>query len=125
MLEKRSLELDAPASRPSMYLKENRLPKKLKMPTAAGHTTIAHTPESEGLVGRAGGSGHIQSGSSGGASAGVHGQVCAVSVFIARFMIKSRCTVSTRLELVVQLSPRQLAKRSRRRSWCQEGGAPA
>ena len=76
MLEKRSLELDAPASRPSMYLKENRLPKKLKMPTAAGHTTIAHTPESEGLVGRAGGSGHIQSGSSGGASAGVHGQVC-------------------------------------------------
>ena len=79
VLEKRSLELDAPASRPSMYLKENRLPKKLKMPTAAGHTTIAHTPESEGLVGRAGGSGHIQSGSSGGASAGVHGQVCAVS----------------------------------------------
>ena len=76
VLEKRSLELDAPASRPSMYLKENRLPKKLKMPTAAGHTTIAHTPESEGLVGRAGGSGHIQSGSSGGSSAGVHGQVC-------------------------------------------------
>jgi len=75
VLEKRSLELDAPASRPSMYLKENRLPKKLKMPTAAGHTTIAHTPESEGLVGRAGGSGHIQSGSSGGSSAGVHGQV--------------------------------------------------
>ena len=78
VLEKRSLELDAPASRPSMYLKENRLPKKLKMPTAAGHTTIAHTPESEGLVGRAGGSGHVQSGSSGGASAGVHGQVCSL-----------------------------------------------
>ena len=76
VLEKRSLELDAPASRPSIYLKENRLPKKLKMPTAPGHTTIAHTPESEGLVGRAGGSGQIQSGSSGGASAGVHGQVC-------------------------------------------------
>merc|ERR1719327_2174969 len=28
VLEKRSLEFDAPASRPSMYLKENRLPKK-------------------------------------------------------------------------------------------------
>merc|ERR1719305_1759391 len=36
VLEKRSLELDAPASRPSMYMKENRLPKKLKVPTAAG-----------------------------------------------------------------------------------------
>merc|ERR1719400_1488368 len=75
VLEKRSLELDAPASRPSIYLKENRLPKKLKMPTAPGHTTIAHTPESEGLLGRAGGSGQIQSGSSGGGGGGVHGQV--------------------------------------------------
>ena len=75
VLEKRSLELDAPASRPSMYMKENRLPKKLKVPgTAAGHTTIAHTPGPEGLVGRAGGGGQLQSGASGGA--GVHGQVC-------------------------------------------------
>merc|ERR1719342_844166 len=42
ILEKRSLELDASASRPSNFLKENRLPKKLKVPgTAAGHTTIA------------------------------------------------------------------------------------
>jgi len=74
VLEKRSLELDAPASRPSMYMKENRLPKKLKVPgTAAGHTTIAHTPGPEGLVGRAGGGGQLQSGASGGA--GVHGQV--------------------------------------------------
>ena len=76
VLEKRSLELDAPASRPSMYMKENRLPKKLKVPgTAAGHTTIAHTPGPDGLVGRAGGSGtQLHSGASGGA--GVHGQVC-------------------------------------------------
>merc|ERR1719228_2332765 len=74
VLEKRSLELDAPTSRPSMYMKENRLPKKLKVPgTAAGHTTIAHTPGPEGLVGRAGGGGQLQSGASGGA--GVHGQV--------------------------------------------------
>merc|ERR1719228_1137756 len=74
VLEKRSLELDAPTSRPSMYMKENRLPKKLKVPgTAAGHTTIAHTPGPEGLVGRAGGGGQLHSGASGGA--GVHGQV--------------------------------------------------
>merc|ERR1719266_2892992 len=75
VLEKRSLELDAPASRPSMYMKENRLPKKLKVPTAAGHTIIAHTPGPEGLVGRSGGGGQLQSGASGGSSAGVHGQV--------------------------------------------------
>lgn len=31
VLEKRSLELDAPASRPSSFMKENRLPKKLKV----------------------------------------------------------------------------------------------
>merc|ERR1719228_272757 len=76
ILEKRSLELDASASRPSNFLKENRLPKKLKVPgTAAGHTTIAHTPGPEGLVGRAGGGGggQLHSGASGGA--GVHGQV--------------------------------------------------
>jgi hypothetical protein len=42
VLEKRSLELDAPTSRPSSYMKENRLPKKLKTPSQ--HTTIAHTP---------------------------------------------------------------------------------
>jgi len=41
ILEKRSLELDAPASRPSSFLKENRAPKKLKS-TQAHHTTIAH-----------------------------------------------------------------------------------
>ena len=85
-MEKRSLELDAPASRPSMYMKENRLPKKLKVPgTAAGHTTIAHTPGPEGLVGRAGGGGQLHSGASGGA--GVHGQVCVQLLFGCRLML--------------------------------------
>merc|ERR1719430_1113006 len=45
ILEKRSLELDAPASRPSSYMKENRVPKKLKV--QANHTTTAHTPGPE------------------------------------------------------------------------------
>merc|ERR1719228_815021 len=51
ILEKRSLELDAPASRPSSYMKENRVPKKLK--TQPHHTTIAHTTGQESrAVGR-------------------------------------------------------------------------
>ena len=37
ILEKRSLELDATASRPSNFLKENRPPKKLKAPS---HSTV-------------------------------------------------------------------------------------
>ncbi|XP_023332295.1 inhibitor of growth protein 3 isoform X2 [Eurytemora carolleeae] len=37
VLEKRSLELDAPSTRPSMFMKENRVPKRPK------HTTIAHS----------------------------------------------------------------------------------
>lgn len=45
ILEKRSLELDAPASRPSSYMKENRVPKKLKV--QPHHTTTAHTPGPE------------------------------------------------------------------------------
>ena len=82
VLEKRSLELDAPASRPSSFMKENRLPKKLKVTpahhtttplhlhhttstslpllqhdqqvTPAHHTTIAHTPQPDRPVGRPG-----------------------------------------------------------------------
>merc|ERR1719228_3057096 len=51
VLEKRSLELDAPASRPSSYMKENRVPKKLKV--QPHHTTIAHTTGQESrAVGR-------------------------------------------------------------------------
>merc|ERR1719369_612054 len=49
VLEKRSLELDAPASRPSSFLKENRVPKKLK--TQPHHTTIAHGGGMERVVG--------------------------------------------------------------------------
>lgn len=44
ILEKRSLELDAPSSnRPSMFMKENRLPKRPK------HSTMAHNPATGGL----------------------------------------------------------------------------
>merc|ERR1719232_914358 len=57
ILEKRSLELDAPASRPSSFLKENRAPKKMK--TQAHHTTIAHTGGMERVVGRLGGGGTL------------------------------------------------------------------
>jgi len=40
ILEKRSLELDAPSSsRPSMFMKENRIPKRTK------HSTMAHSTE--------------------------------------------------------------------------------
>ena len=75
-----------------MYMKENRLPKKLKVPgTAAGHTTIAHTPGPEGLVGRAGGGGQLHSGASGGA--GVHGQVCVLAQLCLQTHVMSRCTV--------------------------------
>lgn len=51
VLEKRSLELDAPASRPSSYMKENRVPKKLKA-TPVQHTTTIHTPGPERAAGR-------------------------------------------------------------------------
>jgi len=64
VLEKRSLELDAPASRPSSFMKENRLPKKLKV-TPAHHTTIAHAPQPERPAGRPG----IQPQAAGGGSA--------------------------------------------------------
>ena len=129
MLEKRSLELDAPASRPSMYMKENRLPKKLKVPTAAGHTTIAHTPGPDGLVGRSGGGGQLQSGASGGSSAGVHGQVGAgvvnFLVVDSLFFVFSRFIAWTRSERAVQQLPRQQVKPLPPHSWCLAGGAPA
>jgi len=66
ILEKRSLELDAPASRPSSFLKENRAPKKMK--TQAHHTTIAHGGGMERVVSRLGGGG-----SGGGLSGAVGG----------------------------------------------------
>jgi len=44
ILEKRSLELDAPTSRPSSFYKENRAPKKQKTVVGGGgHHTTAHT----------------------------------------------------------------------------------
>merc|ERR1711909_235344 len=52
ILEKRSLELDAPASRPSSFLKENRAPKKLK--TQSHHPTIAHSGGMDRVVNRLG-----------------------------------------------------------------------
>jgi len=66
ILEKRSLELDAPASRPSSFLKENRAPKKLK--TQSHHTTIAHSGGMDRVVNRlgVGGSGVGLSGTVGG-----------------------------------------------------------
>merc|ERR1719228_605385 len=70
ILEKRSLELDAPASRPSSFLKENRAPKKLK--TQAHHTTIAHTGGMERVVGRLGGGGTL-AGTVGGGGSGASG----------------------------------------------------
>ena len=55
---------------------------------AAGHTTIAHTPGPEGLIGRAGGgSSQLQSGASGGA--GVHGQVCVVQLMCTSMVSRS------------------------------------
>jgi len=69
ILEKRSLELDAPASRPSSFLKENRAPKKLK--TQLHNTTIAHGSgsTSERAI-RVGGSSSITGASSCGGSGG-------------------------------------------------------
>ena len=40
VLEKRSLELDVQTNRQSNYLKENRVPKKMK--AAAGQSTLGH-----------------------------------------------------------------------------------
>ena len=55
VLEKRSLELDATASRPSNFLKENRPPKKLKAPS---HTTVLGSRVvGAGLAGPGGGGG--------------------------------------------------------------------
>jgi len=72
ILEKRSLELDAPASRPSSFLKENRAPKKLK--TQPHHTTIAHGAGVERVVGRVGTSSTLTSAvAAGGGSGGVGG----------------------------------------------------
>jgi len=70
ILEKRSLELDAPASRPSSFLKENRAPKKLK--TQSHHTTIAHSGGMDRVVSRlgVGGSGGGLSGTVGGGGGG-------------------------------------------------------
>jgi len=73
ILEKRSLELDAPASRPSSFLKENRAPKKLK--TQSHHTTIAHSGGMDRVVNRlgVGGSGGGLSGTVGGGGGGGSG----------------------------------------------------
>jgi len=70
ILEKRSLELDAPASRPSSFLKENRVPKKLKV--QAHHTTIAHGGSMERMVGvsRIGASNTLSSAIGGGGGGG-------------------------------------------------------
>ena len=57
---------------------------------AAGHTTIAHTPGPEGLVGRAGGGSQLQTGGSGGP--GVHGQVC-VQLFCSSLVANSHSHV--------------------------------
>jgi len=75
ILEKRSLELDAPASRPSSFLKENRVPKKLK--TQPHHTTISHSGGMDRIVGRLGGAvaGAALSSSVGGGSGGGGGPV--------------------------------------------------
>merc|ERR1719228_2987112 len=72
ILEKRSLELDAPSSRPSSYLKENRVPKKLKVTGPPGHTTIAHTVGASGSGARpiAAGSTGAGVGGSGGSGQG-------------------------------------------------------
>jgi len=73
ILEKRSLELDAPASRPSSFLKENRAPKKLK--TQSHHTTIAHSGGMDRVVNRlgVGGSGGGLSGTVGAGGGGGSG----------------------------------------------------
>jgi len=68
ILEKRSLELDAPASRPSSFLKENRAPKKLK--TQPHHTTIAHSGVMERVVGRLVGVGGLSGAVGGGGGGG-------------------------------------------------------
>ena len=72
ILEKRSLELDAPASRPSSFLKENRAPKKLK--TQPHHTTIAHGGGMERVMGRMG-AGATLAGAVGGGGGGGGGPV--------------------------------------------------
>merc|ERR1719228_2298309 len=70
ILEKRSLELDAPSSRPSSYLKENRVPKKLKVTGPPGHTTIAHTVGASGSGARPIAAGSTGAGVGGGSGGG-------------------------------------------------------